>query len=109
MCWPNCCPATRLADAAHWTQTNFQFNNIFDNSAARRDLGFAYTVRWEDGARRLVTWLDANGKVEDSDLDHFEDNLLAAWDKALATMAKSWATTTRQVRPRGRKSKIKTS
>ncbi len=96
-------PSETLADAAHWTLTNFQFNNIFDNSAAKRDLGFEYTVRWEDGARRLVNWLDANGKVEDSDLDHFEDNLLAAWDKALATMAKNWATMTRQVQPRGSK------
>ncbi len=47
-------PSEALADAAHWTQTNFQFNNIFDNSAAKHDLGFRYTVRWEEGARRLV-------------------------------------------------------
>ena len=79
-------PSDGLSDAAHWTLTNFQFNNIFDNTAARRDLGFAYTVRWEEGAQRLVNWLDANGKVEDSDLDHFEDNLLAAWDKALVAI-----------------------
>ena len=81
-------PSENLSDAAHWTLTNFQFNNIFDNTAAKRDLGFEYTVRWEEGARRLVKWLDAHGEIEDSDLDPFEDNLLARWDKALASLAK---------------------
>ena len=67
---------------------NFQFNNIFDNTAVKRDLGFEYTIHWEAGARRLVNWLDANGKVEDSDLDPFDDVLIDMWSAALATMSK---------------------
>jgi nucleoside-diphosphate-sugar epimerase len=86
-------PSDTLADAAHWTLTNFQFNNIFNNSAAKRDLGFEYTVHWEEGARRLVSWLDANNKIEDSDLDHFEDDLMIAWEQGLVTMKKHWAKT----------------
>jgi nucleoside-diphosphate-sugar epimerase len=72
-------PSDTLADAAHWTRTNFQFNNIFDNSAAQRDLGFRYTVPWVEGAARLAHWLEANGKVVDSATDPFDDTLIARW------------------------------
>lgn len=83
-------PSETLADAAHWTLTNFQFNNIFDNSAAKADLGFRYTVRWEEGARRLVRWLDANGMVANSDADHFDDNLIAAWEQLRDDLQHAW-------------------
>jgi len=94
-------PSADLADAAHWTLTNFQFNNIFDNTAARSDLGFRYTVSWEEGARRLVDWLDAHGRVDNSDLDHFDDNLIAAWEKAVEAMKTTW-TQTAQIRFAGK-------
>ena len=97
-------PSETLADAAHWTLTNFQFNNIFDNGAAKRDLHFRYTVRWAEGARRLVEWLDANGHIDDSDADHFDDNLIAAWQAALDAMQASW-TRTALVRKRNVKRK----
>jgi nucleoside-diphosphate-sugar epimerase len=58
---------------------NFQFNNIFDNSAAKTDLNFSYTVLWKQGVRRMMTWLEANQQIADSDLDPFEDKLIAAW------------------------------
>ena len=71
--------SNQISDAAHWTLTNFQFNNVFDNTAARRDLGFQYTVPWSEGARRLVDWLDAHGRIANSDDDPFDDRLIAAW------------------------------
>jgi nucleoside-diphosphate-sugar epimerase len=74
-------PSAQLSDAAHWTLTNFQFNNIFDNAAARRDLDFRYTVPWSEGARRLVEWLDAHGRVADSDDDAFDDALIDGWER----------------------------
>lgn len=83
-------PSETLADAAHWTATNFQFNNIFDNSAAKADLGFRYMVRWEEGARRLVTWLDENGMVANSDDDHFDDNLITAWEHLCDDLQHAW-------------------
>lgn len=82
-------PSGQISDAAHWTLTNFQFNNIFDNAAARRDLGFRYTIRWEEGAKRLVGWLDAHDRIENSDDDHFDDNLIAAWERACAEMKRA--------------------
>ena len=32
---------------------NFQFDNIFDNGAAARDLGYRYTITWLEGAKRV--------------------------------------------------------
>lgn len=60
---------------------NFQFNNIFDTTAARRDLDFQYTVPWRTGMQRMVAWLDAHSKVEPWDSDPYEDRLIAAWQQ----------------------------
>lgn len=61
---------------------NFQFNNIFDNSAARADLNFRYTIPWIEGVRRMAAWLDEHNAVENSDLDPFDDRLIAAWQSS---------------------------
>lgn len=39
-------------EAAHWCVENFQYDNVFDCTAAARDLGFASTVAWADGIAR---------------------------------------------------------
>jgi nucleoside-diphosphate-sugar epimerase len=82
-----------LPERAHWTATNFQYNNSFDNTAAKQDLDFRYTIRWEEGARRLVAWLDAHGKIENSDDDPFDDQLIALWERMCADMAQAWTKT----------------
>ncbi|MBV9173471.1 MAG: NAD-dependent epimerase/dehydratase family protein [Chloroflexi bacterium] len=58
---------------------NFQFSNIFDTSSARKDLDFADRVRWREGVRRMVRWLDDHDGIQNSDLDPFEDRLVDAW------------------------------
>ena len=58
---------------------NFQFNNIFDNTAAHTDLDFRYTISWHAGVQRMVAWLDQQGRMENSDQDVFEDQLIDAW------------------------------
>lgn len=58
---------------------NFQFNNIFDNTAAKTDLDFRYTIPWKEGVRRMLTWLKANDRLENSDLDSYEDRLIESW------------------------------
>ena len=63
---------------ATWCLENFRFNNIFDNTAARADLGFRYTIRWVDGVRRVVAWLDEHGKIENSDDFPFYDRIIEA-------------------------------
>lgn len=79
----------RVAPRRAWIcAVNFSFNNIFDNTAARTDLGFRYTVPFVEGVRRTVAWLDARGQIEDSDADPFEDRVVAAWERLGAEMAR---------------------
>jgi nucleoside-diphosphate-sugar epimerase len=73
----------------HLIEENFQFNNIFDNSAARADLGFRYTIPWVEGVRRTVAWLDARHMIPNSDDDPFEDRLIAAWQQAGTALAQA--------------------
>ncbi|MEO7912468.1 MAG: NAD-dependent epimerase/dehydratase family protein [Roseiflexaceae bacterium] len=63
------------------TAENFQFNNIFDTSAAQRDLGFEYRITLAEGTRRIMAWLDRQGNLPNSDDDPFEDQLIAAWER----------------------------
>jgi len=46
------------------TFLNFQYSNIFDNSAARADLGFNSTIDWRSGASRTFEWLVENDEIE---------------------------------------------
>jgi nucleoside-diphosphate-sugar epimerase len=68
---------------------NFQFSNIFDTGAAHADLDFNYTVTWVEGVQRMVRWLDDHNRIENSDLDPFEDNLIAAWENLSTKMSKN--------------------
>ena len=69
----------------------FQYPSIFDNSAAIQDLGFQYTIPWVEGVRRTVAWLDARGKVENSDDEPFDDQVIAAWERLSAGMTQELA------------------
>ena len=63
---------------------NFQFNNIFDNTAAKTDLDFRYTIPWKEGVRRMLAWLQANDRLENSDLASDEDRLIESWQAQAA-------------------------
>jgi nucleoside-diphosphate-sugar epimerase len=68
---------------------NFQFNNIFDNSAAKRDLGFAYRTNFLDGMRDTIRWVETTYGFEDSDQDPFYDQVIGEWrrmSRELATL-----------------------
>jgi nucleoside-diphosphate-sugar epimerase len=47
------------------TYLNFQYSNIFDNSAAKRDLDFKVTVDWHSGSQRTYAWLEDHHRIED--------------------------------------------
>ena len=77
----------RLApQEAEWCVENFRYNNIFDSSKARRDLGYRYTVRFEDGARKCIDWLRANHRIEDSARYPFYDRIVQTWRRHTAAM-----------------------
>jgi len=46
------------------TYLNFQYTNIMDNSAAKADLGFEYTVDWRTGAKRTFDWLVTHDRID---------------------------------------------
>lgn len=65
---------------------NFAGNNIFDNTAAKTDLDFHYTIPFVEGVRRTVAWLDAHHRIENSDDNPFDDRLIAAWERLAESM-----------------------
>jgi nucleoside-diphosphate-sugar epimerase len=73
--------------AAEWCVENFHFNNLFDNAAARADLGFRYTIPFAEGARRVIAWQEAHGGFEDSYAHPYYDAILAAWERLGTDMA----------------------
>jgi nucleoside-diphosphate-sugar epimerase len=58
---------------------NFQFDNIFDNSKAHRDLHYQYTISWKEGVRRMAQWFEDHGKWPNCDERPFEDQLITGW------------------------------
>ena len=68
-------------ERAFWCAHNFAGNNIFDTTRARDDLGFRYTIPFLEGTRRVIAWLDAHDRIENSDGDPFDDRVIAAWER----------------------------
>jgi hypothetical protein len=54
--------------------------NIFDNAPAQRDLGFGYTVTFDEGFRRGYMGHEQNNKIEDvGAADPTHDRVLHLW------------------------------
>lgn len=68
---------------------NFQYNNIFDTSKAKRDLGFRYTIRFEEGASRCIRQLTTTNAIESWDKYPFYDRLLTTWRNMAGTFTGS--------------------
>jgi nucleoside-diphosphate-sugar epimerase len=75
-------------EQAEWCVENFHYNNLFDNAAARADLGFRYTIPFAEGARRLIAWQEAHGGFQDCTEAPFYDALLDAWQRLSVEMAR---------------------
>lgn len=74
---------TRLAPkSAGWCGANFQYNNIFDNTAAKQDLGFRYTVSWEEGARRMVEYHESRGDIDAAGENSLYDRIVGRFRSA---------------------------
>jgi nucleoside-diphosphate-sugar epimerase len=82
----------RLApEAGRLALENFRFNGIYDNTAARRDLGFEYRISLEEGFRRTIAWLDKHGGIADSDEDPLDDRIIVSWRSVVDRAAKEYA------------------
>lgn len=73
--------------AAEWSGVNFQFNNLFDNSAAREDLGFRYTISWDEGVRRMVAYHDAHGAIDACPPNPLYDRIIEEWQRISSSIA----------------------
>ena len=54
-------------EKAHLCGENFMYNNIFDNSAAKEELGMTSKIGWHEGIRRCLKYFENHGGYEDSD------------------------------------------
>lgn len=86
-------PTTTLVkiapDRAASVADNFQFNNIFDNTAAHTDLNFRYTIPWVEGVQRSIRWLEEHGKLPTGGDDRFDDEVVRLWRKSEVQLAAS--------------------
>jgi nucleoside-diphosphate-sugar epimerase len=60
---------------------NFSYNNCFDATAAKTDLGYKYTVSIAEGARQIHAWLSANNKLQTAESQPQDDKIIAAWER----------------------------
>ena len=67
--------------AAEWCVLNFRYNGMFDNSAAKAELGFRYTIPFVDGAKRVIAWLERHDRIESADAQPWYDRLIELWDQ----------------------------
>jgi len=71
-------------ERAELVRDNFQYHDIFDNSAARDDLGFRYTIPLRVGLPGWYASLVEADLIENSDGDPFEDRLIDTWARVIA-------------------------
>jgi nucleoside-diphosphate-sugar epimerase len=71
-------------ERAELVRDNFQYHDIFDNSAARDDLGFRYTIPLRVGLPGWYASLVEAGMIENSDGDPFDDRLIDTWARVIA-------------------------
>jgi nucleoside-diphosphate-sugar epimerase len=64
---------------AEWCRENFMHNNIFDNSRAKNDLGFKYTISYEQGVQKCLAYLDSHNLIENCDNYPFYDCIVNRW------------------------------
>lgn len=71
---------------SEWCVENFQFNNIFDVTAAEQALGFRLTKTWAEGCAGLSFHFD---QEVDQFLESSVDDLVTAWSGAVARATSS--------------------
>jgi nucleoside-diphosphate-sugar epimerase len=72
-----------------WCVENFQYNNVLDNTAAKTDLGYRYTITWAEGVRRMVAFQDAHGGIDSATDDPRYDRLIECWHEHVETLVRS--------------------
>jgi nucleoside-diphosphate-sugar epimerase len=64
---------------AEWCRENFMHNNILDNSKAKRDIGFQYTITYKEGVKKCIAYLDQHNLIESCENYPFYDRIVEQW------------------------------
>lgn len=67
---------------AAWTWMNFHYNNLFDNTRAKQELGYRYTVSWREGVGRIIERLSSRGVIDNAEPCPLYDRLVDEWTKS---------------------------
>ncbi len=80
-------------EKAHLCGENFMYNNVFDNSAAKTDLGMTSNVSWKEGIRKCLDFFESHGGYEDSDKDEyaFYDRIISCYQDMCDQLVKRYA------------------
>lgn len=80
-------------EKARLCSENFMYNNVFDNSAAKKDLGMTSNVSWREGIRRCLDFFESHGGYDDSDKPEyaFYDRILEKYTAMCEKLVKDYA------------------
>ncbi len=81
-----------LDKRSYITLINFSYNNIFDPTAAKRDLGYSYRTSIAEGMRRIYENLVQAGKLQNSDDVPEDDRIIAAWRRMTVALKEEFRT-----------------
>jgi nucleoside-diphosphate-sugar epimerase len=60
-------------------EKHYRYSTVFDDSKAKAELGYEYTVPWREGVRRTVDWLEEHDRIRDAEEVPFDDRLIERW------------------------------
>lgn len=66
-----------------WSEYNFMYDNIFDTTRAKRDLGYRQTIDWAEGTRRMVAHRRAHAPIRRDDTDALVDAVIDAYQRGV--------------------------
>ncbi|QLH79076.1 NAD-dependent epimerase/dehydratase family protein [Halosimplex rubrum] len=68
---------------------HFQYSTVFDNSKAKRDLDFEYTVSFREGVERTIDDLRRRDAIDDADSEN-DGEIIAAWRDATESFVEAF-------------------
>ena len=74
-------------DRTEMLEKHYRYSTVFDNSKAKADLGYEYTVSWKDGARRTIDWLAEHDRIRNAEEQPFDDRLIERWRNGIDALA----------------------
>jgi nucleoside-diphosphate-sugar epimerase len=80
-----------IDERAYLTTVNFSYNNCFDPTAAKNDLGYRYNTTIAEGASRILQGHVERGTLENSDCVPQDDRIIAAWQRRSNEFARELA------------------